>query len=187
MLGRTPDSIVAKRPLKDGVIADYRTTEAMLRYFINKALGGVRFFRPEVMVAVPGGITSTERRAVVEKRDQDDPAGDVRQVHGLLLALMEQRVEIRFADEPGQLVIGAEIGRRQRGKSRRVEVGLLPHGRDQLPRAIHKERAPGVAVEEELLERMRDRPEIVFREGPTGGTNGHGGGLKSVKDGKWGP
>ncbi len=66
MLGRTPDTIVARRPLKDGVIADYRTTEAMLRYFINKAVGGVRFIRPEVMVAVPGGITSTERRAVVD-------------------------------------------------------------------------------------------------------------------------
>jgi rod shape-determining protein MreB len=66
MIGRTPDTIVARRPLKDGVIADYRTTEAMLRYFINKALGGVRLFRPEVMVAVPGGITSTERRAVID-------------------------------------------------------------------------------------------------------------------------
>lgn len=66
MIGRTPDTIVARRPLKDGVIADYRTTEAMLRYFINKALGGMRFFRPEVMVAVPGGITSTERRAVID-------------------------------------------------------------------------------------------------------------------------
>lgn len=66
MLGRTPDTIVARRPLKDGVIADYRTTEAMLRYFINKAVGGVRLFRPEVMVAVPGGITSTERRAVID-------------------------------------------------------------------------------------------------------------------------
>ena len=66
MIGRTPDTIVATRPLKDGVIADYRTTEAMLRYFINKALGGVRLFRPEVMVAVPGGITSTERRAVID-------------------------------------------------------------------------------------------------------------------------
>lgn len=66
MLGRTPDTIVAHRPLKDGVIADYRSTEAMLRYFINKALGGIRLFRPEVMVAVPGGITSTERRAVID-------------------------------------------------------------------------------------------------------------------------
>lgn len=66
MLGRTPDTIVARQPLKDGVIADYRTTEAMLRYFINKAIGGVRLFQPEVMIAVPGGITSTERRAVID-------------------------------------------------------------------------------------------------------------------------
>jgi rod shape-determining protein MreB len=66
MLGRTPETIVASRPMKDGVIADYRVTEAMLRYFINKALGNIRFFRPEVMISVPGGITSTERRAVVD-------------------------------------------------------------------------------------------------------------------------
>ncbi len=66
MLGRTPETIVASRPMKDGVIADYRVIEAMLRYFMNKALGNVRFFRPEVMISVPGGITSTERRAVVD-------------------------------------------------------------------------------------------------------------------------
>lgn len=66
MIGRAPDTILAERPLKDGVIANYRTTEAMLRYFINKALGGVHLFRPEVMVAVPAGITSTERRAVID-------------------------------------------------------------------------------------------------------------------------
>jgi rod shape-determining protein MreB len=66
MIGRTPDTIIAHRPMKDGVIADYRVTEAMLRYFINKAMGSVRFFRPEVMISVPGGITSTERRAVID-------------------------------------------------------------------------------------------------------------------------
>ncbi len=66
MLGRTPDTIIALRPLKDGVIADYKTTEAMLRYFIHKAVGGSRIFRPEVMVAVPAGISSTERRAVID-------------------------------------------------------------------------------------------------------------------------
>jgi len=66
MIGRTPDTIIAQRPLKDGVIADYQATEAMIRYYINKALGGVRFFRPEVMVAVPAGITSTEKRAVID-------------------------------------------------------------------------------------------------------------------------
>lgn len=66
MLGRTPDTIIAQRPMKDGVIADYKTTETMIRYFINKAAGGLRIRRPEVMVAVPGGITSTERRAVID-------------------------------------------------------------------------------------------------------------------------
>lgn len=66
MVGRTPDSIIAYKPMRDGVIADYRVTEAMLRYFIDKALGKYSFFRPDVMVSVPAGITSTERRAVVE-------------------------------------------------------------------------------------------------------------------------
>ena len=66
MIGRTPESIIAYRPMKDGVIADYRVTEAMLRYFIDKALGKFNMFKPEVMVSVPAGITSTERRAVIE-------------------------------------------------------------------------------------------------------------------------
>lgn len=66
MIGRTPESIVAYRPMKDGVIADYRVTEAMLRYFIRKALGRWNLFRPEVLVSVPAGVSSTERRAVVE-------------------------------------------------------------------------------------------------------------------------
>ena len=66
MIGRTPDNIVAYRPMKDGVIADYRVTEAMLRYFIDKALGKWNLFKPDVMVSVPAGVSSTERRAVIE-------------------------------------------------------------------------------------------------------------------------
>src|SRR3989344_6115011 len=66
MIGRTPESITAYRPMKDGVIADYRVTEAMLRYFINKALGRWNLFKPGVLVSVPAGVTSTERRAVIE-------------------------------------------------------------------------------------------------------------------------
>lgn len=66
MIGKTPDNIIAYRPMKDGVIADYRVTEAMLRYFINKALGKWNIWKPEVMVSVPAGVTSTERRAVIE-------------------------------------------------------------------------------------------------------------------------
>lgn len=66
MIGRTPESIRAYRPMKDGVIADYRVTEAMLRYFLKKSLSKYNIFRPDVMVSVPAGVTSTERRAVVE-------------------------------------------------------------------------------------------------------------------------
>ncbi len=66
MIGRTPGEIIAYRPMKDGVIADYRVTQAMLRYFMTKAMGRFQIFKPEVMVSVPTGVTSTERRAVVE-------------------------------------------------------------------------------------------------------------------------
>lgn len=66
MLGRTPDTIFASRPMKDGVIADYKITEAMLKYFINKASGKFRLIRPEVIVSIPAGVTSTEKRAVID-------------------------------------------------------------------------------------------------------------------------
>ncbi len=66
MIGKTPDAIRTYCPMRDGVIADYRVTEAMLRYFINKASGKWSFWKPDVMISVPAGVTSTERRAVVE-------------------------------------------------------------------------------------------------------------------------
>ena len=66
MLGRTPEGITASRPMRDGVIADYLVTEAMLRYFIDKVVGHSRIFKPEVMICVPAGVTSVERRAVLD-------------------------------------------------------------------------------------------------------------------------
>lgn len=66
MLGRTPGNIVATRPMRDGVIADYRITEAMLSYFLDRAAGRNRFFKPEVMICVPTGVTQVERRAVLD-------------------------------------------------------------------------------------------------------------------------
>jgi rod shape-determining protein MreB and related proteins len=66
MIGRTPDDIVAYRPLQNGVIADYRVTLAMLRYFIRKAQGPFWFSKPEVMISIPVGATSTERKAVID-------------------------------------------------------------------------------------------------------------------------
>ena len=66
MLGRTPEGIEASRPLRDGVIADYIVTEAMLSYFLDKIAGKSRFFKPDVMICVPAGVTSVERRAVLD-------------------------------------------------------------------------------------------------------------------------
>lgn len=66
MIGRTPDNLIAMRPMRDGVIADYQVTEAMLRYFISKSAPKVTFFKPEVMICVPAGCTQVERRAVLD-------------------------------------------------------------------------------------------------------------------------
>ena len=78
MLGRTPDTISVIRPMKDGVIADYLITEAMLRYFINRVVGRFNFIKPEVMICIPAGVTSVERRAV---RDAAEQAGARRPAH----------------------------------------------------------------------------------------------------------
>lgn len=66
MLGRTPGGIVASRPMRDGVIADYVVTEAMLRYFLDRVCGANRLWKPEVMICVPAGVTQVERRAVLD-------------------------------------------------------------------------------------------------------------------------
>jgi rod shape-determining protein MreB len=66
MVGRTPESLIASRPMREGVIADYQITEAMLKYFIGKVVGRFQFFRPNVMVCVPAGCTQVERRAALD-------------------------------------------------------------------------------------------------------------------------
>lgn len=66
MLGRTPGNITASRPMRDGVIADYLITEAMIRYFLNRVCGQSRLFKPEVMVCAPAGVTSVEKRAILD-------------------------------------------------------------------------------------------------------------------------
>ena len=66
MLGRTPESLIALRPMRDGVIADYEVTQAMLKYFISKVCGRIQIFKPEVMICVPAGCTQVERRAALD-------------------------------------------------------------------------------------------------------------------------
>lgn len=78
MLGRTPGAIQVIRPMREGVIADYVTTEAMLRYFIAKVMGRMTLVRPEVMICVPAGVTGVEKRAV---QDAAEAAGARRPAH----------------------------------------------------------------------------------------------------------
>ena len=91
MLGRTPSNIIAVRPLKDGVISDYDTTERMLKFFIRKTCGSGRFFKPRIMVCVPSGVTEVEKRAVSEA------------------ATMAGAKEVYLMEEPIAAAIGAGI------------------------------------------------------------------------------
>ena len=109
MQGRTPGSISVVRPMRDGVIADYLTTEAMLRYFISLIAGRFNLVRPEVMVTVPAGVTSVEQRAV---RDASEQAGGRKPAHLIpepLAAAIGAQVPIGTAR--GNMVVNIGGGR----------------------------------------------------------------------------
>lgn len=105
MIGRTPGNIVATRPLKDGVIADYDATLMMLRYFMERVCGKRRFFRPEIVVCVPSGVTSVEKRAALE-------------------ACMEAGAKrVHLISEPMAAAIGAGMPVEEPGGNMIVDVG----------------------------------------------------------------
>jgi rod shape-determining protein MreB len=102
MVGRTPDDIVTYKPLKDGVIAEYYITQAMLRYFISKSVGAFNVFRPEVVISVPAGITSTEYRAVMNAA-KESGAKEVYLVKEPILAALGAGIPIHSAE--GNMVV----------------------------------------------------------------------------------
>lgn len=105
MLGRTPGNITALRPLRNGVVADYTITEAMLSYFIDKVCGRARFLKPEVMVCIPSGVTQVERRAVLD-------------------ATMSAGAKVAYLiDEPLAAAIGAKIPIAQAAGHMIVNIG----------------------------------------------------------------
>src|SRR5258708_6680007 len=116
-----------------------------------------------------------ERRSIVEQHDEDDSPGDVREIHRFLLALMEERVEVRFPNELRQLIVGAEIGGGERREGGRVELRLFAHRRDELAAPVHDERTARVALVEEAVQRFRDGSEVVLRERPARGAYWHEG------------
>ncbi len=109
MMGRVPGSISVIRPMRDGVIADYLITEAMLRYFISRVVGRFNLIKPEVMVCIPAGVTSVEQRAV---RDAAEQAGGRRPVHLVpepLAAAIGARIPINSPS--GNMVVNIGGGR----------------------------------------------------------------------------
>lgn len=105
MLGRTPGNIVAIRPLKDGVISDYDVTEKMLKHFIEKVTGGVglfRFFKPQIIVCVPSGVTEVEKRAVIDAT-MEAGARDVYLIEEPIAAAIGAGIEISLPN--GSMVV----------------------------------------------------------------------------------
>lgn len=102
MIGRTPDDITAYRPLKDGVIAEYYITRAMLQYFIQKAVGTFNIFKPDIVISVPAGITSTEKRAVL-KASMEAGARNVYIVREPILASLGAGIPINSSS--GNMII----------------------------------------------------------------------------------
>jgi len=150
MIGRTPESIVAHRPLRDGVIADYRVTEAMLRYLIQKAGASVRFLRPEVLVSVPAGITSTERRAVVDAT-MSAGAKSAYLIKEPIAAAIGAGIPI--GDSAGHMIVDIGGGT--------CEVAIISLGGIV---AAHSARVGGNRFDEAIVEHIRKRYGVICGE-----------------------
>ncbi|MCH7697532.1 MAG: rod shape-determining protein [Chloroflexi bacterium] len=109
MLGRTPETISVIRPMRDGVIADYLITEAMLRYFVNKVVGRLNFIKPEVMICIPAGVTSVERRAVADAAEQAGARRPARLIEEPLAAAIGARIPV--ATPSGNMIVDIGGGR----------------------------------------------------------------------------
>ncbi len=150
MIGRTPESIVAHRPLKDGVIADYRVTEAMLRYLIKKTGASVRFLRPEVLVSVPAGITSTERRAVVDAAMSAGAKAAYLIKEPVAAAI---GAGIPIGESSGHMIVDIGGGT--------TEVAVLSLGGIV---TAHSARVAGNAFDQAIIEHIRKRYSIIIGE-----------------------
>lgn len=150
MIGKTPDNIVAKRPLRNGVIADSRVTEALLRYFFDKALGKARFFKPDVVISVPAGITSVEERAVLKAANAVG-ARNVTLLPEPLLAALGAEMPIHTSS--GNMIINMGGGT--------TEVAVI-----SLDGVVEYEslRMAGDAINEAIISYMRKKKGILIGE-----------------------
>lgn len=150
MLGKTPGTIVASRPMKDGVIADYKVTEAMLKIFIQKVVGRIFFLKPEVMICVPAGVTQVERRAVL----------DAALAAGARVAYL--------IDEPLAAAIGAKIPIAQPSGNMIIDIGggsaeaaVISLGGVVVHKSV---RVAGTKIDEAIVGYMRKRHNLLIGE-----------------------
>ncbi|OGH12645.1 MAG: rod shape-determining protein [Candidatus Levybacteria bacterium RIFCSPHIGHO2_01_FULL_40_10] len=150
MLGRTPGNIIATRPLKDGVIADYVITEAMLSYFIDKVAGRSRFSRPEVMVCIPSGVTQVEKRAVLDATAAAG-AGSVYLIEEPLAAAIGAKIPI--AQATGHMILDSGGGT--------TDIAVISLGGVVVHKSI---RVAGNKTEEAIANYIRKRFNLLVGE-----------------------
>lgn len=149
MLGRTPGSIVASRPMKEGVIADYRTTSAMITYFLKKSLKG-RIFWPQLMISIPGGASQVEKRAVVSACKQAG-ASEVYLIEEPLAAAIGAKIPISQAS--GHIIVNLGGGT--------TEVAIISLGQLVVNKTI---RVAGTKLDEAILLHMRKKHNLIVGE-----------------------
>ena len=150
MLGRTPGNIVATRPLKDGVIADYVITESMLSYFIDKVCGRPRFIKPEVMVCIPSGVTQVEKRAVLDAT-MAAGAGNVYLIEEPLAAAIGAKIPI--AQATGHMILDSGGGT--------TDIAVISLGGVVVHKSI---RVAGNKIEEAIANYIRKRFNLLVGE-----------------------
>ncbi len=150
MLGRTPGNIVATRPLKDGVIADYVITQSMLSYFIDKVCGRSRFAKPEVMVCIPSGVTQVEKRAVLDATAAAG-AGNVYLIEEPLAAAIGAKIPI--AQAAGHMILDSGGGT--------TDIAVISLGGVVVHKSI---RVAGNKTEEAIANYIRKRFNLLVGE-----------------------
>ncbi len=149
MLGRTPGSIVASRPMRDGVIADYTTTSAMITYFLKKALKG-RIFWPEVMISIPGGASQVEKRAVVSACKHAG-ASNVYLIEEPLAAAIGAKIPI--SQPSGHMIVNLGGGT--------AEIAVISLGQLVAYKTV---RTAGTKIDEAIINHLRKKHNLIIGE-----------------------
>lgn len=147
MLGRTPGSIVASRPMKEGVIADYTTTSAMITYFLKKSLKG-RVLWPEVMISIPGGASQVEKRAVVAACKQAG-SSDVYLIEEPLAAAIGAKIPI--SQPSGHMIVNLGGGT--------TEIGIISLGQLVVYKTV---RVGGTKLDETIIQQLRKKHNLII-------------------------